>query len=79
MIYEPYIETVSGKKVYFLDPDPDQIDIKDIALSLSRVNRFNGHTRKPLTVAEHCWNGSRHIQDDLKLAFLLHDASEAVS
>lgn len=76
-MYDPYIETASGKKVYFLNPEPDQIDIRDIALSLSRIPRFNGHTSKPLTVAEHCWSGARYIQQEHKLAFLLHDATEA--
>jgi hypothetical protein len=77
MNYEPYIETASGKKLYFLNPDPDQIDIRDIALSLSRVPRFNGHTSKLLTVAEHSWAGARYIPDEYKLSFLLHDAAEA--
>ena len=77
MKYDPYIETASGKKVYFLNPDPDQIDIRDIALALSRIPRFNGHTRKLMTVAEHCWAGARYIQGEHQLAFLLHDASEA--
>jgi hypothetical protein len=75
--YEPYLETASGKKLFFLDPKPEQIDIRDIALALSRVHRFNGHTTKPLTVAEHCWAGARYIQSEYKLSFLLHDAAEA--
>ena len=77
MNYEPYIETASGKKLYFLEPDPDQIDIRDIALALSRIPRFNGHTDRLLTVAEHSWSGARYIQEDEKLNFLLHDAAEA--
>lgn len=77
MNYQPYIETASGKRLYFLDPDPDQIDIRDIALALSRIPRFNGHTTKLLTVAEHSWAGARYIQQEHKLAFLLHDAAEA--
>lgn len=77
MKYEPYLETASGKHLYFLDPQPEQIDIRDIALALSRVHRFNGHTTKPMTVAEHCWAGARYIEDKYKLSFLLHDAAEA--
>lgn len=75
--YQPYIETASGKKVFFLEPDPEQIDIRDIALALSRIPRFNGHTHRFYSVAEHCWTGSRFIEDKYKLHFLLHDATEA--
>lgn len=75
--YQPYIETASGKKVFFLEPDLDSIDINDIALALSRVPRFNGHTHRFYSVAEHCWTGQRFIDDEYKLAFLLHDATEA--
>jgi hypothetical protein len=75
--YQPYIETASGNKVFFLEPDPDSIDINDIALALSRIPRFNGHTNRFYSVAEHCWTGQRFIQDEFKLAFLLHDATEA--
>ncbi|HET8688901.1 MAG TPA: hypothetical protein VFM18_20005, partial [Methanosarcina sp.] len=75
--YQPYIETASGKRVFFLEPDPEQIDIKDIALALSRIPRFNGHTNRFYSVAEHCWIGHRFITDRYKLAFLLHDATEA--
>ncbi len=75
--FQPYIETASGRKVFFLDPDPDTINIKDIAIALSRIPRFNGHTNRFYSVAEHCWTGQRFIEDQFKLAFLLHDATEA--
>lgn len=74
---QPYVETSSGKKVHFLEPDPDSINIEDIAHALSFIPRFNGHTSKFISVAEHSWNGARYIQHDLKLQMLLHDASEA--
>ena len=75
--YQPYLETASGKKVFFLEPDPDSIDIHDIAVALSRIPRFNGHTNRFYSVAEHCWHGQRYIEDAYKLPFLLHDATEA--
>lgn len=75
--FRPYIETVSGKIVHFLNPDPDSIDINDIAHALSRICRFNGHTREFYSVAEHSWKGATYISDEYKLAMLLHDASEA--
>lgn len=78
MRYEqPYIETSSGKKVHFLEPDPDSIDINDIAYALSHIPRFNGHTSQFVSVAEHCWSGARYIEHGLKLQMLLHDAAEA--
>ena len=75
--FQPYIETASGRKVYFLEPDPDNIDLGDIAVALSRIPRFNGHTNRFYSVAEHCWIGARFIEPEFRLAFLLHDASEA--
>lgn len=78
MRYEqPYIETSGGRKVHFLDPDPDSINIEDIAYALSQIPRFNGHASQFISVAEHSWSGSRYIEDTYKLSMLLHDATEA--
>lgn len=74
-MYEPWIETYSGIKFYFLEPTPDMININDIAQSLSRQCRFSGHLKKFLSVAEHSILVSRNC--DNKLHGLLHDASEA--
>jgi len=76
-LIEPYIETVSGTKFYFLNPQQEQIKIKDIAWSLSLLNRFTGHTRRPYTVAEHSYNVAMLCPPHLALEGLLHDASEA--
>lgn len=48
-----WIQTISGKKIDFLDPDPTQIDIEDIATSLSRIWHYNGHLTHRVSVAEH--------------------------
>jgi uncharacterized protein len=73
---KPCIETASGKKIYFLDPNPDDFDIEDIAFSLSNQCRFNGHV--PFySVAEHCLWVAAKLPTEHKLAGLLHDASEA--
>jgi hypothetical protein len=48
------IMTHSGKTIDFLDPDPEQICIEDIARGLALCNRYNGHTKLPYSVAEHC-------------------------
>lgn len=58
------------------------IDIKDIARSLSRIPRFGGHTTKPLSVAEHSLAVARILSEQgfsshVQLHGLLHDAHEA--
>jgi 5'-deoxynucleotidase YfbR-like HD superfamily hydrolase len=49
------LETVTGRFVDLVDPDPKDICIEDIAWSLSRLARFNGHTinKLPYSVAQH--------------------------
>jgi hypothetical protein len=73
--------TPTGKKWSFLNPDPDQVDIQDIAINLARQVRYNGSCGQ-YTIAEH----SVHIHDealkkdwpdDWCLLALLHDAHEA--
>lgn len=80
MDYSPWIETVSGVKFEFLDPKPEQIQIKDIAHSLAMNCRFVGQCRKFYSVAEHSWHVARMLEGtplEVQLAGLLHDASEA--
>jgi hypothetical protein len=75
-----YIETVSGIKFEFLNPKPEQFDIKDIAHALSMNCRYVGHCRNFYSVAEHSWQMARMLSDcsvEIQLAALLHDASEA--
>jgi hypothetical protein len=49
------IETVSGRRINPTNPDALQIDIQDIAWSLSRIPRYVGHTitATPYNVAQH--------------------------
>lgn len=74
---EPWIETYTGKKFYFLKPNPDDIDIIDIAHSLSMQCRFTGHVEAYMSVAEHSVAVSTIVNKENQLAGLLHDASEA--
>jgi hypothetical protein len=66
-----------------LNPDPGSIRLIDIATSLSRLARFNGHTLRPWSVAAHSLLAVRlagpDAPPDLKLAILLHDAHEMVT
>ena len=73
---EPWIETSSGKLIWF-DGRPNVFDIKDIAHALANMCRYTGHCRYFYSVAEHSVNVSLLLPDDLALAGLLHDASEA--
>lgn len=78
--HEPWIETVSGIRFYFLEPQPDQIKITDIAHALSNNCRFVGQCRKFYSVAEHSWHVARMLDGcslSVQLSGLLHDASEA--
>ena len=78
----PYLQTVSGRRFNPFDPDPEQIDIEDIANALSNLCRFGGHCRPFISIAQH----SCHVADlvaerggnqETVLWALLHDASEA--
>jgi hypothetical protein len=73
------ITTRSGRHVDLLAPAEmvSLIDIDDIAYALSKINRFNGHTTRLYSVAEHCLNGVAYCLPQHKLEFLLHDATEA--
>src|SRR5438876_10648926 len=49
----PYLQTVSGRWVNPFDPDPEQLDIGDIARALANQCRFGGHCRVFYSVAQH--------------------------
>jgi 5'-deoxynucleotidase YfbR-like HD superfamily hydrolase len=78
-----WITTFTGKRFYPLDPREEDIDIVDIAHSLSILNRFTGHTEFPFSVGQHSLHVSYALDTELnqskqvQLAGLLHDASEA--
>lgn len=73
---EQWIETGKGLKYHFLDPQPEEIDIEDIALALSNKCRYGGHTQF-FSVAEHSLTVAYRLPKELRLAGLLHDAAEA--
>lgn len=72
-----WIVTSSGREFHFDNPQPRQIDIEDIATSLSRSARFNGHGSHTYSVAQHSVVVSLLVSSDRALKALLHDAAEA--
>jgi len=74
---EDWMQLVTGKAFYVLDPTSEAIDIEDIAHSLSNKCRFGGHCRELYSVAQHSVHVSHHCAPEDALWGLLHDASEA--
>lgn len=74
---DPRIITLTGKLVDPLDLKPADIDIEDIAHALSNLCRFTGHCPKFYSVAQHSCFVASLVPRELRLAALLHDASEA--
>jgi hypothetical protein len=72
-----WVPTHTGGKFYPLDPRPEEIDIQDIAHSLARTCRFNGHGQSFYSVAQHSCIVSQEVSATNKLWGLLHDAAEA--
>ena len=74
-----WIQTYTGRKAHPFNLAPDEIDIEDIARSLSRIVRFNGHTAGPwgYSVAQHSVLVSLAVPAADALWGLLHDAHEA--
>lgn len=72
-----WIQTHSGIAFFPFDPKPEMIDINDIAHALSMICRYNGHTKKFYSVAEHSVVMSNCVPKEHALATLIHDAAEA--
>lgn len=72
----PYMETIDGGRLYFLEPREEDISIEAIAASLANICRFNGHTLF-YSVAEHSVYVASLVPEEHRLEALLHDAAEA--
>jgi len=74
---EAWMTTFTGRKFHYLNPQPDEINIVDIAHHLSLLCRFTGAVSVFYSVAEHSIRVSELVPQGLKLSALLHDAAEA--
>ena len=77
-----YITTVTGKHFDPVCPDPEQIDVFDIAHALSMICRVNGHVRCFYSVAQHSIACAKEAEArgwsrEIVLGCLFHDGSEA--
>jgi hypothetical protein len=72
-----WLQTYSGRQFWPLDPRAEEIDILDIAHSLSMQCRYAGHCQRFYSVAEHSVYVSQVIEPQFALYGLLHDAAEA--
>ena len=69
--------TVSGRAVDPLRLRPSDVSWIDIGHALSQINRWNGHTSHPWSVAQHSIVVASIVDPQHTLWALLHDASEA--
>lgn len=76
-----FMQTFTGRQVWPLDMRPGDIDIVDIAHSLSLQGRYAGHCIKFYSVAEHSVLVARYLRDHdhdpiTVLKGLMHDSTE---
>ena len=72
----------SGAYFDFVNPQPDQFTLRDIAGALSKICRFGSQIERFYSVAEHSYWCSIQANEDLfaldtQAAALMHDATEA--
>lgn len=83
------LTTFSGRLVDPLALRREDVVVDDVAHALAQINRFNGHTKFPISVAQHSVYVSRVAEAfrrsagtavgarEVALAGLIHDAAEA--
>lgn len=72
-----WLLTYSGREFDLIDPQPDMIDLIDIAHGLANECRFSGQCRFYYSVAQHSVLVSQNVPPEFAFEALMHDASEA--
>ena len=73
-----FVQLTDQRRFHPFSPDAAEVDIKDIARSLARQCRFDGHVNvEHYSVAEHSIYVSELVAPEFALDGLLHDAAEA--
>jgi uncharacterized protein len=71
------IRLLSGCLFDYNNPAASEVEIGDIAASLSKVCRFAGHIHQFYSVAQHAVNASRIVEPEHAFDALMHDTAEA--
>jgi len=71
-----WIQTYTGKKFDILNPTSDMIDFEDICHVLAHRPRYNAHTPRFYSLAEHSIIVAMNVAPRYRLEALLHDAAE---
>lgn len=74
-----WILTYTGRQFWPLSPKVEDVNIVDIAHSLSMKCRYGGFPKHFYSVAEHCVHVSFLLRPELQFQGLMHDAGEAYS
>lgn len=80
-----FLTLADGSELSLRQPTPAALTPQVVAHSLAQINRFNGHCRRPYSVAEHSLLVADIAARELglpragQLAALLHDAHECVT
>ena len=75
-----FIQLANGENFDFdnVENSMERLGIKSIARALSNVGRFNGHTRRFYSVAQHSVFCSHLVAPEYAFEALMHDAHEAL-
>ncbi len=76
-VYDGKINTVSGLILNLINPQANQICLKDMVTAMAHICRFGGQSNRHWSVAEHTLLVWYLAPKHLKRAALLHDATEA--
>ena len=71
-----WITLASGRPFYYLKPTA--LTLMEVAVPLSNICRFTGHTKAFYSVAQHSVFVSRIVPPEYAMWGLMHDAAEAV-